>query len=371
MERHIPHVRAGDLITADLFNEVAAQLEKFLNLRVAPNSGLLLETGPFGHSLSLSLPTEIWAKLSGTSSPYSWTQQMPDASGVWSTFGAAAGTNNAYEINGKSGLNGKIVQLAKTSAGDWRFNYIGVGNPLQTFQVKGCAGTGLAGCVISVSSYTCTTGDGTGGTTLGQCSVAIPNGSYTLTITPPSGSGFATYSAPITFSGSTTTTVTLTAASGYVCSCIGNYPVSKTLNFTDGFGTHTLTWVSGYTWSCTYADTTDTVYTGSPTGCSAGTTMTVTYVLTCFSGSYSLSVNWLFVCCGAGGVGVGGHPWYGDDSSTAGTNTSITGACTFSENPFLLTTTLPTSTTDFCPGNQPPGNGLGTPGGGGAVSVTP
>jgi hypothetical protein len=103
---------------------------------VAP---LQLAKGPTGRKLGLNLTTPIIAKLSGSSSPYSFTQQVMQG-GSW-TDGPITGTGNAYEVNSASGLGGKLVRMQPGFAGqDWRFRFFRTGTGAGTdINTPGCA----------------------------------------------------------------------------------------------------------------------------------------------------------------------------------------------------------------------------------------
>lgn len=121
-------VQPGDPLTADAFNAIAEQLERFANLSVADGGPLRLWSGPTGKALALAIPRDTLARLSGSSSPYSWTE-VSDASGGTYTeqSNANSGTSNAYEVNGVSGLDGQLAWLTWSAARDWRFQWVGHG----------------------------------------------------------------------------------------------------------------------------------------------------------------------------------------------------------------------------------------------------
>jgi hypothetical protein len=212
----IPHVKPGDVITAEDFNAIAERLERCMNLTVAQGSGLVMSSGPWGKALGLALPHDIWGQLSGSSSPYSFVEVMRTTSNTWATFGHRSGTNNAYEINGKSGLNGKVVQLSWTPAGDWRFvapcRNCGC-NPATTtitFTVYGCFGFGypISGATVTV--------------TLGGVTVASGT-------TDGSGQFVANLTQPGTYVWSASYPTLETQTGGVTVTCGNNYAVSATM----------------------------------------------------------------------------------------------------------------------------------------------
>lgn len=213
-------VNPGDPVLADIFNRVADALESFANLSVVQGSGLLMDSHPSaGKVLSVALKRDVRALLSGASSPYSWTEVEDTASGATATFGMRSGTTNAYEINGKSGLAGKVVGLTWTGAGDWRFQYVaGLGQcaPGTTFisvHVRSsCSGnpsivgasvtiTRVSDGVVVASGTTNGSGDFSASVDqLGAYSVQASKSGFTTTTTTPTVSACG---------GTTSTTITL------------------------------------------------------------------------------------------------------------------------------------------------------------------
>ena len=72
---------------------------------------LIMQSGPAGVTLAVDLPpSEIWAKISSGSNPYSWQEQVPQPGGGWSN-GLRSGTA-AYEVNNNTTITkGTIVRL--------------------------------------------------------------------------------------------------------------------------------------------------------------------------------------------------------------------------------------------------------------------
>lgn len=259
-----------------------------------------------------------------------------------------------------------------------------------TFNVNGCKGTGIAGALIELKQggvliASCTTANGTGGTTLGRCILNVPAGTYDIIITGPSGAGFAVNTSSSSISGTKTTTTTLAGDSSHVCIAICDYPIPKTLFTTDGLGTHTLTW-NGSSWVGTATTSTGVrqVVDSLTKACITPGTMTVTYSV---DQSLVLTVGWHVSCCYIPG-GPLGQPLridyvYGDDVTFGGTSSTkpigATGPATIGScSPVSATTNVATVGTvqatpiDFC------GTSLGVdtyagfdnPGGGGMMAVT-
>lgn len=108
--------------TADDYRAIVAEIERLSKLSVS--APLSLATSETGRVLGLTLNEPFWATLSGASSPYSWTEAIPQAGDTWMA-GYQSGTTNAYEVNAHAGLSGKRVLLRATEAGDWRFQWVG------------------------------------------------------------------------------------------------------------------------------------------------------------------------------------------------------------------------------------------------------
>lgn len=109
----------------------------------------------------------------------------------------------------------------------------------QTIQVNGCNGSALPGASVTIAGVSGTT-DATGKVTLtwpGSCTA-------NLTV---SCSRFGTYGPTSTaFVSGGTTTVNLTAASGFACASCSTIPLATTLHLTDSvYGSTTLTYSSG------------------------------------------------------------------------------------------------------------------------------
>jgi hypothetical protein len=235
------------------------------------------------------------------------------------------------------------------------------------FHINGCAGTGVAGVLIEIRQggvliNSCTTADGTGGTTIGECTMAsVPAGSYDITITGPTGKGFATQT--FTASATTLTTRTLAADTGYLCLSLCNNPIPKTLYYTDSLGTHTLTW-NGSAWAGTGIVTSGVV--GST--CVAGGTMTVNYAINASLGS--IAITWRGLCCNNGS---GISNWYAADTVPAGTSglqsISDSGSRTsFTCDPVSVTFNVSGAAFgSSCPGVGP---AFGSPGGSGSKTAT-
>jgi hypothetical protein len=120
---------------ADFFGRVIDELKRLGQWSAAPP--LLLSDGPDGRSIGLGgsvgggnsttiteFAPPIFAKLSGTTSPYDFVQQdwINGFDIFRPTVGGATGTANAYEAYGRPALGGKYVQLFPVPGGDrWHF----------------------------------------------------------------------------------------------------------------------------------------------------------------------------------------------------------------------------------------------------------
>lgn len=90
------------------------------------NSVPTLPLGQDANAWTIARKESIWALLSGSSSPYSFTESIPGAGGIW-TPGTRTGIANAYEVNGVSGLGGKRALLRPGYPFDWRFQHVAEG----------------------------------------------------------------------------------------------------------------------------------------------------------------------------------------------------------------------------------------------------
>ena len=233
--------REGDELSAGRLNEWA---EEVSGVPFEIGDGLEAASGS-KRLLSLRRARPIVAKLSGASSPYSWTSQSNATAGAFANH-AITGTTSAYEVNGVSGLNNKVVRLYPDGHGKYNFQYLaccstGCSTGTLVFTVTGCSGAALSGATVSVTGPG---GFSASGTTNGSGQVTFsvagyPAGSYPWTVTYSpnfaSSSGTKTVSCNVTNSVS----VSLSPASGYTClsGCCGNIPMKNNLFLTTPFGT--------------------------------------------------------------------------------------------------------------------------------------
>lgn len=446
----IDPVRSGDEITQGLLDRIVDQLERFHNLR-SGSPYILVSDGPNGKLLDLDLPAPTWALLSGSTSPYSFTEVRDGPAGTWvSMANGDSGTSNVYEANGKSGLAGKVVPITWTSAGDWRFQWVGYGfNCGWRFVTTGCLGDPLEGCLVEIRQSgvlidSCTTaaggtvakikrdsggtgytngsysngtlsgGGGSGGTfnysvsggainatftitnagsgytspptpvfnagpgtgasatalLRSSCLLTPPAGTYDVTVSGPSGAGFAANTASRSFSCTTSADVLVPIALGadsatHVCVAICNYPIPKTLHTSDGLGSHTLV-RTGSGWS-------ETVqvpgYAGS---CTALGTVDVNYFFGVIGNGWQLVISWKYTCCGDV---PDLHSIYSNSLFLGSASSDIVLAC---PPAFSVSFTVPVrdqdsiDAGDICFNDDPTtgGPGLQTPGGGGTMVVT-
>lgn len=382
---YIKPVKAGDPITEGLLNRIVDRIERFANLR-SNSPYILLDSGPHGKLIELDLPVQTWALLSGSSSPYSFTEVRDGPGGTWVSMpNGDSGASNVYEINGKSGLAGKVVPITWTAAGDWRFQWVGFAPPTfaWTFNVTGCATTGIAGAVIELRQGgvlidSCTTGDGTGGTTLGRCILHVPAGSYDITVTGPSGAGFVTNTSTASISATKATGVALAAdtGSGFACWSCCNYPIPGALHSTDVDGpiTLTLSIVGGiprYTLVSTTAAAETWEAGPSPFTCInkvSPSTIRKSYTLALSSGcTAQLSIDSDTVQCSSSvvpGACQFAPPGQSPASWTVGTIAVNSGNCHPMNLVFSVATTVPGSAS--CGPSGP----LPMPGGGGTMAFT-
>lgn len=234
-------IRQGDELTASRLNEWAGYA-----------SGVPLEVGDGLESASGSKrllaarrARPIVAKLTGSSSPYSWTSQANTAAGTYANH-AITGTTNAYEVNGVSGLASKVVRLYPDGHGKYNFQYLnccssGCATGSLAFTVTGCSGAAVSGATVSVTGPG---GFSASGTTNGSGQVTFsvvgyPAGSYSWTVSLAPRYNSASGTKTVTCGVTNSVSVSLSAASGYTCitGCCGSQPIKDNLFLTTPFGT--------------------------------------------------------------------------------------------------------------------------------------
>jgi hypothetical protein len=132
-----------------------------------------------------------------------------------------------------------------------------------TFTVQGCGSAPISGATVTANGVSGTT-DGSGNVTLNVGSA----GTYTVTVTGVS-ARFASFSQSIAVTCSSTHVLSLSAASGFVCTIPCALPISTTLNLTTNcseliLAGGTLTW-NGTSWSGTIFPDLNLTYSGDCT----------------------------------------------------------------------------------------------------------
>ena len=112
--------KQGQELTSGSLNQLSESLELGNDITVARESGLVVRDFGSGKRLYRNHANPIWGLLSGSTSPYTFTEQLDDGTGTWSS-GTRTGT--AYEVNSTASLNGKYVRLFPDPFGKWRFQY--------------------------------------------------------------------------------------------------------------------------------------------------------------------------------------------------------------------------------------------------------
>lgn|GEM_PF-4996359 len=169
-----------DRSAADLLNQMLAAVRG--RRRFAAAAPLTFGDGVSGRHLALSGPTAIHAILSGSGNPYSFQQAYFDTSaGRFVALEGGHSGDNAYECNGKSGLDGKAVELLyEPMSNDWRFQWIAYGSKCQYCVVpSSTCGTGaVVGATVTISDD---------GTVVAACTTS--GQVFIVTLTSP-GSGY-------------------------------------------------------------------------------------------------------------------------------------------------------------------------------------
>lgn len=147
-DRFSQHFKPGEPIThltAETYNAITGAIEARRNLVV---SAPLEKHGSGPDVIAVSHPEGFYARLSGSTSPYSFTEKYGTTGGGWSTM-VRTGTTNAYEVNGVASLNNKYAWLEPGYAGDYRFQHVVNGSG------GGGGGTGsLPGCACATPPAT-------------------------------------------------------------------------------------------------------------------------------------------------------------------------------------------------------------------------
>lgn len=245
----------GDPLSADALN---AWAEHVSGSRMRPGGGLQSAHGASGSMMRLAPSRRpIMALLSGSSSPYSWTQKLCTAAGTLAT-GPLSGTN-AHETNATASLGGNVVRLFPDGMGGWWFTSkcctaSCTGN--LTVNVK-CGGVNVVSASVTITqgatSYT--------GSTNASGNVTFTpgiSGTWDITVTK---SGITTYNSTFSWSCTTTTLNVVMSSSSNVVS--GNVKGCNSANLsgvaitlkqgattlgtatTDASGNYSIT----YTWS--------------------------------------------------------------------------------------------------------------------------
>lgn len=248
----------GRPLSAAKINQLAEAAEWGAKLSVAPPLGM--QSNPTGTHIYSQRPMPVMARLSGSTSPYSWVEVYSSAPGTWTTLpGGRSGSANAYELNNKSSCR-EVVEL--TPIGNWHaFQWIGDASPPPCETGRICVTVQATGCTLDLTGVTVTIADGTSppnvivtGTTSGSPSkfcFAIPSaGAYRVTSHVP---GVADQTATINATCGIDNNVTLTYPANSVgricmsfsaCNTTGSTSVEAPYTGTDASGT-TISGLSG------------------------------------------------------------------------------------------------------------------------------
>jgi hypothetical protein len=242
MAADFPDFPAGPITFEDLrarIRELARAVYRRFRFGVVPP----IHRNPDG-SLYVAAPQPFLAQLSGSSNPYTATELVEFANPIAALPGGRV-VDNAYEANGETGLDGKVVVVRPSAEGDWRFLWDAI--PPCGAWVKIC----FTGCGFHVEgvAVTATRGGDTvfsGTTDAAGCVTFDAGGAGTLHVVAALEGyddweddldvGCSTEEAPNTFS------VILTLEAGARCFCGCVVPNGATATFTIGSVTATATW---------------------------------------------------------------------------------------------------------------------------------
>lgn len=187
--------RPGRRIAARTINQLARGAEWLSRTDAAAPLGAV--NSAFGLALQDQQTPEITARLSGSASPYSWAEVYATSGGGYAALaGGRSGAANCYEVNSAGGLDGQVVAIVPTEAGDYRFQLLRTGG-------VPCEGSGLI-CAQIVSD-----GCGAGGVVYGALITVKDSAS------PPNTVGTCTTTAVVTALGLTAGGSGYTSGTGY------------------------------------------------------------------------------------------------------------------------------------------------------------
>ncbi|MHC5536950.1 hypothetical protein ACYOEI_01595 [Singulisphaera rosea] len=195
----MPRIVMGDPDVDTTLDTWAGGIEKALNVTVGP--GLHLTRGPSGIHIALAPDQEFYARLSGSSSPYSYSEAyLPKTGTTWLDLPGARTGSDAHEFNDVPGLNGKVVRLMLLE--DDTYGFVWVRQPTPKCKnvcvgvSTGCSGNAaISGASVSLSdgtnTFTCTTSGQVAAVTISNPGLysAVP----TVSFSGGGGSGAAAY----------------------------------------------------------------------------------------------------------------------------------------------------------------------------------
>lgn len=318
--------------SAEDWNRLCDEVERLAKLEVGGT--LSLQEGPSGRSIASAQVEPFYALLSGSSSPYGWTEQFHQPGNTW-IDGYRSGTASAYEVNGAPGLGGKRARLIPDGFGGYRFQFVRLGTAVCgsiCTTVKNCDNTLAPGVSVTVtgpsSSGTCvTTGQVTSVTRTSAGSGYTSGTDYPLGFSGGGGTGAAGL---FDVSDGVPINIRVTAGgSGYTSAPAVSFPGAGGSGATATATIATKCCVSGL------ADGTYTV-TGTLGGSSVSTTITVS---SCAPVNVSLTMpilttgKVLVTGCGGGGtqgatVTLAGNGYSSTQTTGADGNATFTGVPT-------------------------------------------
>jgi hypothetical protein len=151
-----PDVSKGapvESLTAEWYNQAVAKIKAIADVK---GSHPIVVDRKERTVVRIDRTQGFYATLSGSSSPYSFTEKYGSSGGGWST-GVRAGATNAHEANRTSGLNGKTVWLEPGWPGDYRFQYVAAGGgPITGGSLNNCDCPTPPATLTMTLSGTCT-----------------------------------------------------------------------------------------------------------------------------------------------------------------------------------------------------------------------
>lgn len=162
-----PRQEVGQAIRAKTLQYLADIAEKASRLTGGVPFSVWASSG--GALIRDSRARPFYARLSGSSSPYTFYEAYPLPGGRWADL-IGGRTGQVYEINGTTGMDGEHHRIKLTTAGDYRFKAVSVGCNPSTSRI--CTKILICGNSYTQATGVTVTAQDTDGNTLGPCTAS-------------------------------------------------------------------------------------------------------------------------------------------------------------------------------------------------------